>query len=278
MKTTLLFHYTSLEALRSIIKDESLWASNVRYLNDGAEFTYAVKLFSEIIAATRVRESNTRVRTLLKILDDAARSADENAPRYPLSTVFVASFSAVGDLLSQWRAYCPDQQGVAIGFSQARLARLAAASGLALLKCNYNERQQRLAIGRLIDAFIADAREANTSKAANICLNKYQRRFKELAPTLKHPSFSEEREWRVIASPTSLTFDYQLEFRTGRSMLIPYIRVPLPRSKNHVRIEHVIVGPTPHPQLAAHSVRNLLRFANVNPAQVTNARSPYRSW
>src|SRR5437870_11124600 len=60
--------------------------------------------------------------------------------------VYVFSFSAVPDLLSQWRAYCPDGAGVAIGFPKALINRRAAVHGFDFAPCIYNPRQQAEAV------------------------------------------------------------------------------------------------------------------------------------
>ena len=50
-------------------------------------------------------------------------------------------------------------------------------------------------------------------------LNRY-------APILKHETFSEEREWRIVTRPI-MCRNKQFDYRPGRSMLIPYYRIPL---------------------------------------------------
>lgn len=67
-------------------------------------------------------------------------------------------------------------------------------------------------------------------------LNRY-------APILKHKSFEEEREWRIISRPLSCTFE-RFGYRAGSSMLIPYFRVPLATGDEPLQIEQIFIGPT----------------------------------
>ena len=43
-----LYHYTSLAAACSIAESQSIWVSDIRYLNDATEFEYGYKMALEI--------------------------------------------------------------------------------------------------------------------------------------------------------------------------------------------------------------------------------------
>jgi hypothetical protein len=273
VRRNLLYHYTSVDCLESIITTRVLWATSIRYLNDGEEFNYAVRLLRAEIAAAL--EKNSRLDAPLNQLADSIRSAQDNVGRGLISAIFVASLSAAGDLLSQWRAYCPDQRGVSVGFSRTRLAN--AATGFRLVRCIYKQAKQRAVLRDLLSEFTADVTGATDRKQVATAIATTVRKFKQLAPALKHPSFSEEREWRLVGSLLSSGAD-DLSFRPGRSMLLPYIPVSLPFEDDAIRVERIIVGPTPHPELAANAVVNLLRIRGIRRSPVTNATAPYRSW
>ena len=48
-KSEILFHYTTPEALLSILKDGQLWSSNIRFLNDTKEVDYADDIVREVM-------------------------------------------------------------------------------------------------------------------------------------------------------------------------------------------------------------------------------------
>ena len=76
--------------------------------------------------------------------------------------------------------------------------------------------------------------------------------FHRIAPIIKHPKFSEEKEWRAISNR-----DAQLHFRAGRVMLLPYCKIDLKTPK--FPVEKFIVGPGPYQRVAANSLRTFLR-------------------
>ena len=53
--------------------------------------------------------------------------------------IYVASFTANPDLLSQWRGYCPNGAGFCLGFSCQNLAGFSAENEFRLAECIYDE-------------------------------------------------------------------------------------------------------------------------------------------
>ncbi len=53
-----LYHYTTQDGLRGIIKSRSLWFTNIFYINDASEFNYIFKLVQE--------ELNLKVQNVLR--------------------------------------------------------------------------------------------------------------------------------------------------------------------------------------------------------------------
>src|SRR5207249_4501534 len=104
---------------------------------------------------------------------------------------YVFSFSAVPDLLSQWRAYCPDGAGVAIGVPKTLINRRAAVHGFDFVPCIYDPRQQA-------EAVVSILREADTAWTSagktTAELDVQTDRLLRLVPRMKHHSFREEEE------------------------------------------------------------------------------------
>jgi Protein of unknown function (DUF2971) len=97
------------------------------------------------------------------------------------------------------------------------------------------------------------------------------------APLLKHASFEEEREWRLISRPMRLD-DSQMAYRSGRSMLTPYFRFKLCLENEPLEISRVTVGPTPHRRQAMDAVANMLSKHGVTGYVVGHTSTPYRNW
>ena len=75
---------------------------------------------------------------------------------------------------------------------------------------------------------------------------------------------------------------YELHHRPGRSMLIPYYKIPIGNDDKFDSIREIVVGPTPHPDLSAASVESLAIAAGlVNPDNTPKTKTtsiPFRDW
>ena len=92
------------------------------------------------------------------------------------------------------------------------------------------------------------------------------------APLFKDSSFKEEWEWRIISmNPINLTF------RQGKSFLVPYLEIDLCDEGEHVKVKEVVVGPTPHMELAMKACELFLRQHKAE-SKVTASVIPYCNW
>ena len=141
--------------------------------------------------------------------------------------------------------------------------------GFYLVDCIYSPAKQRMAIDELIDEFCERIRQEEGQKGCAAAASR-------LAVRLKDESFQEEREWRLISMPKGV---FESEFRQGISMLLPYFKLPLGDDRN-AYLQEVVVGPTPHPELAESSVTMLLTKLKLSnpPGLVRGTRIPCRNW
>lgn len=101
--------------------------------------------------------------------------------------------------------------------------------------------------------------------------------FFQYAPALKHPSFSEENEWRIVSEIVQPT-DPATKFRPGRSMLRPYREFSLEEIDHRVPVSKIFVGPRPHPDQSVFSVTGLLFSHGITDCAVVDSKVPYRTW
>src|SRR5688500_15747865 len=130
-----LYHYTSLNGLMGIVQSGSLLATDMRYFNDATEIEHATNQLREAInlRIARLRKKSQRARRQLLRL-----CFSWIASRFTAGHVFyVGSFTANGNLLSQWRSYCPVGRGVSIGFDPTAVQTSATRQTFALGKCVY---------------------------------------------------------------------------------------------------------------------------------------------
>jgi len=272
-----LYHYTSQQGLIGIFQSGSFWATNIRYLNDAKEFELALELLDDVLHSKLQTASNKYDQALYTVLQESLNQASG-------SDVYVTSFSEDGDQLGQWRAYCPAGSGYAVGLLPAVLRRAHGSyDRLLLLRCLYDEDEHRTLLHRLIglaETYIHDAKVAQSTNPDRV----YREAFKlfdawlpTVAAVIKHSSFSEEREWRLLA-PTAF-FDHEPpSVRSGRSMLIPYQQFALSDSETAMQVSSIVIGPTPHSSLAEQGVRALCVFHGTRNASIEVSDIPYRTW
>src|SRR5438105_1867228 len=115
------------------------------------------------------------------------------------------------------------------------------------------------------------------SKRLNVHVQRFAETMLRIAPTMKHPSFAAEREWRLVrAFGESMQFNWQ--FRTKGSMLVPYTTINLPTNDfGSIGSERIIVGPSAHMTTNLTALYPLCRRYRVA-AKCALSKIPYRDW
>ena len=268
------YHYTSPAGLMGILGDAVIQATDVQYLNDAQEFEYTLELARQSLASLRSRGATSDDARLL----DQCNLALGVAPNI---RIYAASFSKEGNLLSQWRAYCPPTGGFSIGITSTVLE---SAARTVLLPCVYDRARQDWLFGEIVGSLLNDWRARPAAEAepeTAIRLTGYGATFLTavllLAAVFKDPSFKEEEEWRLTTRSTHPE-PKPLLFREGRSGLVPYEHFTLRPKDGPLRIDRVIVGPNPHPTLATRAVLSYMEKKGVVHDGVVASGIPYRTW
>lgn len=275
-----LYHYTSADGLKGMLGGRTLWATNIEYLNDITEFRHGELVINEIVKR-RKRGAKGDRGAFFKALD-------EFPSIFGAEDVFVVSLSEAPDLLSQWRGYTPSNCGFNIGFDPAALIEAARfMDNMQLVQCIYDERKQKEFANSLLDSFLdmwlAECREGNPEEAVQFKKNLFPIICFRISATfaaasMKHHTFSEEREWRLLGVCRQPD---RHRFRIGKSSLTPYIEIKwgdeseAPKSQP---IRSVSVGPCPDPGASKRSISMLLRSCDVSGVSVQNSEIPFRSW
>lgn len=280
--TTQLFHYATLANMKSIIEGKELWASDIRYMSDASELDNAAQLIESV-------STNLSRDGLIQDAEVLDQFAVWSGQRFKHGhALFAACFSEVGNLLSQWRGYCPAGNGYSLGFEPDELAKAAKAQSFSLVQCIYDRASQRKLLEEVVAAVVKHARavgEASTTERHPD--NRFYPAFEamesdllKVAAVLKHGAFHEEREWRVVSEDVSRVDLSEIRHRPGTSMLIPYVTFKLPTAPNgKLLLPRVFVGPTPHSNLAFNSLSGFLS-SRVDPPgrEIWAADIPYRTW
>ena len=196
---TTLYHYTSLSGLEAIMKTRLLRASEIRYMNDAAEMHYTGEVMKmEIDRRLDRQDAHTDVLEQLR-----EWMSDRLANGHML---FVVSYTTNGNLLSQWRGYGKVGKGVSLGFNPSMVYDCARQQCFRVGKCIYDQDRHKEIANRIVSAIEALAGKQGPETAARHPSQSHYPVFESIegdllriATLLKHPSFKEEDEWRVVS-------------------------------------------------------------------------------
>lgn len=263
-----LYHYTGSEGLLGILRDGTLHATDLRFVNDRTEYQHAVDVAARLVSGERDGEDRLLFECIQELLKDSTE--------YMTGPVFIASFSECGDDLNQWRAYSYGGTGFCIGFDSRKLIE-GVGESWRLSPCIYEDSaKDAMIVQRLSDTIRQrKAKEwpLDDSYVAEKLADLFVEELSEVAPVLKDQAFASENEWRLwrAYSPDAL------HWRVGKHVPVPFAKVPyrvdVPRQVQSVRI-----GPTADYQLARLSVSGLLNdtFGPDHGIEVLASEVPYR--
>lgn len=266
-----LFHYCPEAAFWGIVSSQTLWLSSVWSMNDGEELWWGRKAVG-LVLGSNAKNFPPEFREF--IVASLARPDPHILP-------LVTSFSRNGDLLSQWRAYAEDGKGFAIKFNPELLRKMPAH----MTSVSYKSEQQNQLILNTLQLFY-DYWKIGT-ESAKLALLDVLIYFAIDLIALKHPSFFEEQEVRLVHllvkdgdswidvgghdenhRPTT---GVKLMKREKHGQEVPYIALPLP---NRSVVAGVILGPK-NP-LTRDEVQHKLTKLGFHGASVRRSSSPYR--
>ncbi len=276
-----LYHYTSFTGLLGIVGTGALWASDIRYMNDSAELKHTADLIRMEITR-RIAAGHAKPDLLNQFLDWVTHRITNG------HMLFASSFRSNGNLLSQWRGYSRLGKGVSLGFNPDSILRCARQQSFQIGKCIYSRKRQERLIARIIDAVeaLAEAHVPDSTERGTGAAPSYHSIFQliesdllRIAAILKHPSFREEEEWRVVSPVITDYVKAPVLFREGASMLVPYIEFNLiAKTGSPIELEHLFLGPTPNITISMNSLTMFLAKNSIRPDKgISYCQIPYRA-
>ncbi|MBU2870828.1 DUF2971 domain-containing protein, partial [Colwellia sp. E2M01] len=205
----ILYHYTSIEALNSILQNKSIWVSDCRFLNDVKELNNAKEMFV-----------NSLPQYAQTALDLALHTLGFNYFHC------ILSLSKSPKILSQWRAYGNDGYGAALGIRCKDLNRVHSDLKKELVECVYHDHEGF--IKSLLVMFKSEIDEIvelyNQNQAHNIFMQHFESspdlldRIVTQLLRVKNAAFEEEGEFRfVVHVPAN-----NVKTRVSNNLIIPY--------------------------------------------------------
>ncbi len=289
----LLAHYTSIGTLERIAQTGEIWFSNPLYMNDVDELRYGMNLGLHAVrshAGLREACPPAHYNALLDAFDELYTAFDGESA----FDVYVFSCAEhdeeIGDdgLLSMWRGYGGDGNGVAIVFDMGPL--LAARSPMLVRQVQYlsyeaSEAWMDHKLLHFADALRRIGGPVSDMKQAAAVLFE---RIKLFALFTKHRGFHEEREWRIVylrEQDHEGLFKQQLHYAIGPRGIEPRLRfitgalgTAETRPSLEQMVQRIILGPVLATPLALRSVVRMLEL--YQPAwkdRVARSSTPYRA-
>lgn len=259
-----LVHYTTLAGLQGILSSGKLWASNVAFLNDREELLHGVNCARKSLSAIL----NDRVlQHWSKDIQDVVSEIEQGR----LPNTYATCFCERSDLLSQWRGYGGNEQGVALVFDRAGLAAMTSGKRSFLAPVQYGLVKGKASFrSNLKERLLAIAEEDFAAMAEHEKAATVYNALSELIPRFKHKGFEGELEWRLVAQHE--TIRDTVKFRPNKNVLVPYIEFgsdPLP-------LKYIRVGPGPDQALTAKSIAIFLE-AHGYDVRVQKSTVPFRN-
>jgi Protein of unknown function (DUF2971) len=203
-KKPFLAHYTSLDALESILKSNEIWFSNPLFMNDLEEVTFGfihgatkIKNDDNIRAALR---SESRQAIFTQALDYYINDFEE---QFLLDTyVFCLSEHDPENrdgMLSMWRGYGGNGRGAALVFDMSKLEPIED-SPLVIMQVRYDSPEARFEWFADTASMFARILTENyiSDEKLYVASHAIFQRLKLYALFTKHSGFKEEKEWRVV--------------------------------------------------------------------------------
>lgn len=288
------WHYTNSAGALGVIRSSEVWATSVNLLNDSDEFIFGIKMLrDQLDTVLRSRHVHPDQKSFMEEAVRQAATPDQLG-------LFVFCASEKKDSLSQWRAY-GDDVGYAVGLAvnddimavvdeQHPPRRMPNVPPWPTWgKVLYKKKQQRELLMRGLSYCAAAAPvPGGGHEEVALSLREASGVLTSLSMYCKNAAFSDEREVRLVA--TSSEEASGVEFRPSRYGVAPYVRLTQPPSRKSTTrawwtvkkrtplpISEVLVGPTAHPQAAAHGVQELLAARGYGAVPVTVSTAPLRS-
>lgn len=279
-----LYHYTSMSNMLSILDSKMFWASDLAYSNDATETVYGRKEVLDGLAerAAEIRrtqapagygDSGDPIRDydvmhnpefFAQILDTIVHR-EGGSSRSDDSVAYGVAFAKNGDQLSQWRGYAPG--GCAIGFEREHLVAPYPEFQWwhEFVEVLYGLEAVEVVVDRICRQV---APEGRTSSSFDHLPNhdaECQALAHRALLSLKDPGFREEGEVRMVfAIPPRWGGDgYDPRPDKGRrgwrvgatGLLIPYLTVPF----NLDAVREIWIGPGEHQERNVDATRRYLR-------------------
>jgi hypothetical protein len=207
LNNDIIYHYCSLDTFMAIMENKTLRLTNIVKSNDASEISFALRLISMATEETLFnwKKGHSEDSVVIELLDNFSIDRFFGTLISEANLTYYATcFSRESDLLSQWRGYASDGNGIAIGFYEPLFKQFISKDvSMKYAHVSYDEKK----LSSRVASFIEE-RFKKISSMTISHLSDYESALSELltwsiyqAVFFKNPAFSEERESRLVFYP-----------------------------------------------------------------------------
>ena len=226
-----LYHFTDAAGLAGILGSKTIRASLVVSLNDASEVLYGLRLARKVVKRRQRKKNSAFLERAIQYLrNESLFAANAEMPLTGELHSFAFSLCDGIDNASHWFHYAHAGRGAALGFNSSLLV----PPGLMLTPVEYETKVLETMIeafltlveAKLASAPVALLAEETAGKLGGMLFSCYMR---ILASVFKAPSFSSEREWRLINLQVRKRADSHVvtKFKTVDGRIVPFMEMNL---------------------------------------------------
>lgn len=291
------YHYTSPEAFLSIIKNEQVRFTDIRFLNDRSEGIYLVKLMCDYFNKNKqrfphVEEAfyNLISKNHIESIRNLSVSKINFDTALPISNVrqFVFCMCEECDMLNMWNYYVNNglYQGYNIGINVLDFLKtfdvvnedFPDAFTVYYGKVLYKEQQQFMELENLFH----ELEQENNFLTIEVKLKLY---IDTYCAFFKHSKFENEKEFRMVIEISDKRIprtDHHFQglnnklmeynFCTKNGLIVPYLSVKI----NKDSFSRITVSPIMEAEITQNSIRELLKTNDFKGCKVYQSNIPIR--
>jgi len=275
VKSPLLAHYTSVQALEAILRSDEIWFSNPLFMNDMEEVRFGISVGANLfLTSTELEFACGNKERFERLKWTFNHYYNTFANEHVIDTYVSCLSEHVKDdtdgLLSMWRGYGGNGSGAAIVFDAGKLP-IRDDAPLIFARVQYASTEERTNwLQRLTTQFAKILGQANIPDD-KLWLGSYMffERLKLFAVFTKHQGFKEENEWRVVYMKDrdrGKAFEQMISYWVGARGVEPKLKIKIEDIPDLTDddlslskiVERIILGPSLSSPLARASILKML--------------------
>lgn len=266
------YHYTTMNTLMSIVENQCLWLSKSDFLNDSSEIQYVLRLVDSV--GLDLHQNSMSDMDSGNAMN--ARNFLLEQLEYESAKIYILSLTETNDLISLWYNYA-QQEGCNIGLDMKSLDESLhdmvdgnntfAMHGSVV----YRRSEQEQMVRREFDKFIQQLGrlpEPVQTDYQHRIWQDFRMRFFTYGVFFKDECFEPENEYRVAIVTYN---DNSVLFRNSRGAIIPYIKLPLAKP-----FRSVMIGPRNKQDIVESGLQYYLRVQGLSNVETQVSSIPLR--